>query len=79
MWCWPWESTARAEFTETIPRIDGRVNNTYAEAAKALYGDTYLDPPKWQGAKYSASLVKENNQWHIKSISLRELVTEEQP
>ena len=26
MWCWPWESTARVEFIETIPRIDGRVN-----------------------------------------------------
>ena len=39
MWCWPWESTARVEFIETIPRIDGRVNGDYAEAARALYGE----------------------------------------
>ncbi|NLO86508.1 MAG: hypothetical protein GX096_13950 [Clostridiales bacterium] len=70
MWCWPWENTARVEFTETIPRIDGRVNGTYADAAKTLYGDTYETPPKWQGGKFSATLVKENNQWHIRSLSL---------
>ena len=77
MWCWPWESTARVEFTETIPRIDGRVNTKYAEAARALYGDGYESPPRWQGAKYMASLVKENNQWHIRTIIARELVGEE--
>lgn len=77
MWCWPWESTARVEFTETIPRIDGRVNAKHTDAAKALYGEGYENPPKWQGAKYTASLVKENNQWHIKSINLRETVGNE--
>ncbi len=77
MWCWPWESVARAEFTETIPRIDGRVNAQYADAAKALYGEGYESPPKWQGAKYTASLVKENNQWHIKSLSVKELLRDE--
>lgn len=76
MWCWPWENTARAEFSEIIPRIDGRVNTKYAEAARELYGEGYDTPPKWQGGKYSASLVKENNQWHIRSIALRELVDE---
>lgn len=74
MWCWPWESTARVEFIETIPRIDGRVNGDYAEAARALYGDGYESPPKWQGGRYSATLVKENNQWHIRSLSLVELL-----
>ena len=77
MWCWPWENTARVEFSETIPRIDGRVNGNYAELAKALYGDEYEAPPKWQGAKYSASMVKENNQWRVKSVSLRELILDE--
>ncbi len=72
MWCWPWESTARVEFTEAIPRIDGRVNASDAEAARALYGDGYESPPKWQAGRYSAVLVKENNQWHIRSISLLE-------
>ena len=76
MWCWPWENTARAEFKEVIPRIDGRVNAKYAAAAKALYGEGYENPPRWQGAKYSANLVKENNQWHIKSIAVKELVDE---
>lgn len=76
MWCWPWENTARAEFVETIPRIDGRVSAKYADAAKALYGENYESPPRWQGAKYTASLVKENNQWHIKNIALKKLVGE---
>lgn len=77
MWCWPWESTARVTFTETIPRIDGRVSGSYAEAAHALYGEGYESPPRWQGGKYSATLVKENNQWHIRSLALVELVEEE--
>ena len=50
MWCWPWENTARAEFTEAIPRIDGRVNGKYADAAEAFYGQGYESPPIWQGA-----------------------------
>ena len=74
MWCWPWEGTARVEFIETIPRIDGRVNGDYAEAARALYGEGYESPPKWQGGRYTATMVKENNQWHIRSLSLVELL-----
>jgi len=74
MWCWPWENTARVEFSETIPRIDGRVNAKNVDAAKALYGEGYENPPKWQGARYVANLVKENNQWHIRSIAVRELI-----
>ncbi len=74
MWCWPWENTARAEFTETIPRIDGRVNAKHADAAKALYGDDYESPPRWQGGRYAANMVKENNQWHIRSLSLIEVL-----
>jgi len=76
MWCWPWDNTARAEFTETVPGIDGRVRSAYAEAAKALYGDGYETPPKWQGGKYTATLVKENNQWHIRGLSLVEILNE---
>ena len=77
MWCWPWDSTARVTFTATIPRIDGRVNGKNADAAKALYGEGYQSPPRWQGGRYTATLVKENNQWHIRSIALVELVNEE--
>ncbi len=76
MWCWPWENSVRAEFTERVPRIDGRVNGAYAEAAQALYGEGYESPPKWQAGRYAATLVKENNQWRIKSIQLREALTE---
>ena len=72
MWCWPWDSTARVSFTETIPRIDGRVNAKNAEAARALYGESYESPPRWQGGRYTAILVKENGQWHIRSIALVE-------
>ena len=76
MWCWPWESTVRAEFIERIPRIDGRVNRAYADAAKQLYGENYENPPKWQSGRYSVTLVKENNQWHVKGITLKEALTE---
>ena len=72
MWCWPWENTARAEFTERIPRVDGRVNRAYADTAKQLYGEGYESAPKWPSGRYSVTLVKENNQWHIKSIVLKE-------
>lgn len=77
MWCWPWQTKATAEFIETVPGIDGRVRSADAEAARALYGDGYEVPPAWQGGKYSATLVKENNQWHIRNLSLIELVNED--
>ena len=79
MWCWPWDSTARVTFTETIPRIDGRVKASNASAARALYGDSYESPPRWQGGRYSATLVKENNQWHVRSITLVEALQEAKP
>ena len=77
MWCWPWENTARVTFTESIPRIDGRVTAKHADSAKALYGEGYESPPRWQGGKYTATMFKENNQWHIRSIALLEMVSEE--
>lgn len=74
MWCWPWDSVARVEFTEEIPRIDGRVKPQYSATASALYGDNYESPPRWQGGRYSAVLVKENGQWHIRSLELLEKI-----
>ena len=53
------------------------MNGQYAESARALYGENYQSPPKWQGGRYTATLVKENNQWHIRSIALVELVNED--
>ena len=77
MWCWPWESTARAEFIERVPRIDGRVNRAYTDTAKQLFGEDYETPPKWQAGRYTATLVKENSQWHIKNIQLKEALASE--
>ena len=37
-----------------------------------LYGEGYESPPRWQGGRYTATLVKENGQWHIRSIALIE-------
>lgn len=75
MWCWPWDTTAKAEFIERIPRIDGRINRLYEETAVALYGENnYESPPRWQSVRYTATLVKENNQWKIRSIQAKELL-----
>jgi len=75
MWCWPWDTTAKAEFIERIPRIDGRINRAYEETAISLYGeDNYESPPDWQSARYTATLVKENDQWKIRSIQVKELL-----
>lgn len=77
MWCWPWESTARAEFTERVPRIDGRIKGEYRESAVAQLGESAVSPPRWQAAQYVANMVKENGQWHIKSIAVKQLLTDE--
>ncbi|MBN1777352.1 MAG: hypothetical protein JW811_04445 [Clostridiales bacterium] len=75
MWCWPWDTTAKAEFIERIPRIDGRINRLYEETAISLYGENnYESPPRWQSARYTATLVKENDQWKIRSIQVKELL-----
>ena len=75
MWCWPWDTTAKAEFIERIPRIDGRINRLYEETAINQYGENnYESPPRWQSARYTATLVKENDQWKIRSIQVKELL-----
>jgi len=48
------------------------VKPQYSATASALYGEDYESPPRWQGGKYSATLVKENGQWHIRSLTLLE-------
>ena len=74
MWAWPWEDTARADITESIPRIDGRVNNESREMLLAAGGQENLSPPRWQSAKYRAVLTRENGQWRIKSLTLLEVI-----
>lgn len=75
-WVWPWDESARVVITERIPRIDGRAKGSTAEALVAAGGNEALYPPKWQSAKYRATLARENGQWHIKGLTLLEALTE---
>ena len=68
MWCWPWDSTARVDIVERLPRIDGRVKGSVAEKYIAQYGEDALYPPDWLSARYRTTLVKESGQWKILSI-----------
>lgn len=63
VWCWPWDSTATAQITETIPSIDGR----------SVTGAV----PKWNNARYSVALTKENGQWKIKDLTVLEWLNDE--
>ncbi len=71
-WVWPWDTSARVDIVERIPRIDGRVKGSKAEAYIAQYGDDALYPPEWTSARYRVQMVKENGQWRIRSLSLLE-------
>jgi len=65
MWCWPWDDVARADFVESVPKIDGRVKpglRAEAEASNQIY------PPAWTSARYRATLVREGGRWKIASI-----------
>ena len=75
-WIWPWDTTARVDIVERLPRIDGRVKGSVAEEYIALYGDEALYPPDWVSARYRATLVKENGQWKILSIQTIERLEE---
>ena len=67
-WVWPWDTTARVEIVERIPRIDGRIKGSVAEAYIAQYGEDVIYPPDWISARYRATLVKENGQWKILNL-----------
>jgi hypothetical protein len=70
MWTWPWDTTARLTIQESIPRIDGRVKGTRADEVIARDGAKAVYPPDWPDAQYRVSLVKENGQWKIRSLTL---------
>lgn len=71
MWCWPWENTARADFVESVPKIDGRIKSSLrAEAEKENPDSVY--PPAWTTSRYRATLVREGGQWKIASLKLVE-------
>ena len=68
-------NTTRAVRLSTSPLWRGMPNlEPKSLRTRALYGEGYESPPKWQGGRYSATMVKENNQWHIRSLSLLELL-----
>lgn len=75
-WVWPWDTAARVDIVERIPAIDGRVKGSVAEDYIAFYGNDALYPPDWIGARYRATLVKENGQWKILSIQTIERLEE---
>ena len=77
MWAWPWENVAKVEFVETIPRIDGRLDQGFKQVAENFYGEGYNSPPKWPGGRYSAKMEKKNNRWYIRSLSYLGAVTAE--
>jgi len=60
VWCWPWDDTATAVITETIPSIDGRSSSGSV--------------PAWQNARYRVFLTQEGGQWKIKDITVLELI-----
>ena len=74
MWCWPWEDSAKADIIEEIPKIDGRIKSSLQAAAIAAGGEERISPPKWQSAKYRATLVREDGAWKIRSLQLLELI-----
>lgn len=59
VWCWPWESTARATITEKIPAIDGKASSPEGV-------------PHWENAKYSIILSRTGGNWKIRDITLIE-------
>lgn len=65
-WCWPWDNTATAVITESIPAIDGKLKPGAQEAAEAL---SLPQTPRWETVRYEVDLTKENNQWRIKRLT----------
>lgn len=75
-WMWPWDEVVRLEITERIPAIDGRAKGSRAEALVAAGGSSALYPPKWHSGKYRVTLMKDNGQWRIRSLTLLENLAE---
>ena len=71
LWCWPWDDTARANFVESVPKIDGRIKSSLREAAEAT-DPSRVYPPEWPSGRYVATLECINGRWKIASIKLLE-------
>lgn len=76
MWCWPWDTVARADLTERIPSIDGKVKSARREEIIAAGGDVAQSPPAWQSGRYRATLVRVAGQWKISALQLVEVLPE---
>ena len=73
MWCWPWDDVARADFVETVPKIDGRIKASLRAEAEENNPDS-LYPPAWTSARYRATLVREGGRWKVASIKQMEIL-----
>lgn len=69
LWTWPWDTSVRLNIEESIPRIDGRVRGTRADEVIAKNGASAVYPPSWPDARYRVSVVKENGQWKIRTLT----------
>lgn len=74
MWCWPWDNVARADFVESVPKIDGRIKASLRTEIEKEEPER-LTPPAWTTTRYRATLEREGGRWKIASIkSLGEVV-----
>lgn len=77
MWSWFWEDTAQAEIIERVPRIEGSIKSEKNQLVKD--GLLPATPPKWNGGRYRAVLVRNAGQWMIASLTLLEVIEEPDP
>ena len=63
LWCWPWQTTATAQVTETVINIQGSLLDNRVSTSP-----TDNTPPAWDNGKYKVYLKKVNNAWKIERI-----------
>lgn len=74
LWCWPWDDTARANFVESVPKIDGRIKSGLRAEAEAT-DPSRVYPPPWSAGRYVATFERIGGRWKIASIKLLEAVS----
>lgn len=73
-WSWPWEDIARADFVESVPRIDGKIKASKREAVVEAMGEGAASPPDWSSSRYRATLTRTAGQWKISNLQLLETI-----
>ena len=73
IWAWPWDNTATAEVTESIPAIDGTILAAQREAALAAGGEERLKPPAWETSRYRVMLQRTGGRWKISALQRMEM------